>query len=62
MITKWWEFSCDYCETCDYWAGTKKQAMTSFIEVGHGIINKDGCFCNEKCYQNWLKRRKSMYD
>lgn len=62
MITKWWELCCDYCQSSDYWLGTKLQAIENFKIIGHGIVNKDGCFCNEKCYQNWLKQRKSMYD
>lgn len=62
MITKWWELRCDYCHLSDYWPGTKLQAIEHFKIAGHGIVNKDGCFCNEKCYQNWLKQRKSIYD
>ena len=62
MITKWWELCCDYCQSSDYWLGTKLQAIENFKIIGHGIVNKDGCFYNEKCYQNWLKQRKSMYD
>ena len=62
MISKWREMRCDYCYVSDYWPGTKSQAIENYRATGHGIVNKDGCFCNEKCYRNWLKRRKSMYD
>lgn len=62
MIKKRWEITCDYCDWADHYAGTKQQAIKSFEEVGHWLINKDGTFCNNECYQNWLKQHKSMYE
>ena len=70
MIRKWMEVTCDY-EECTaaighYPSDTIKSAVEFAKEDGAVVKYIVGrrqplLFCNEECYQNWLKNNPKYY-
>ena len=60
MITKSYQFECEYCGHADHWFSDKATGIRHFRREDWIITTNGLVFCTKECYNNYIKTEGTM--